>query len=276
MKNYKIYDDHIEVTNVDFDIKHILECGQIFRFRQTYFGYTVYTLSQKADIYCQKECSKIYCKDKKYFINYFDLDTNYAKIKLDLKDKGDLSYEVSYGNGIRILRQDPLEMIISFIISANNNIPRIKQIIERICENFGTEMDGYYAFPTLAQLSLITESDFRNMGCGYRSGYLVSTINALNNFDYLSLFSKSTAEAKKELLKLKGIGNKVADCILLFGYGKTDVFPTDTWIVKAYQDKYGKRLSDPKEISRFFTELYGNLAGYAQQYMFYAKRENKE
>lgn len=276
MQNYRIFDDHIEVSNEDFNIRHILECGQIFRFKERDFGYTLYTLSQKADVYCQKDCSKIYCKDKKYFINYFDLDTNYAKIKLDLKDKGDLSYEVNFGKGIRILKQNPLEMIISFIISANNNIPRIKQIIEKICENFGTKIGDYYAFPTLSQLDKISESDFRNLGCGYRSAYLVSTIKSLHDFDYMNLYSMDTLEAKQKLLELKGIGNKVADCILLFGYGKTDVFPTDTWIVKAYQEKYGDNLSNPKEISKFFTKLYGNLSGYAQQYMFYAKRENKE
>lgn len=276
MQNYKVFEDYIEVKNEDFDIRHILECGQIFRFEERDFGYTVYTLSQKADVYCQKDCSKIYCKDKKYFINYFDLNTNYAKIKLDLKDRYDLSYEVTFGKGIRILKQNPIEMIISFIISANNNIPRIKQIIERICKNYGTKMGTYYAFPTLEQLSNISELDFRNMGCGYRSGYLVSTIKALHTFKYDNLFCMSSDDARKQLMNLKGVGRKVADCILLFGFGKTDVFPTDTWIVKAYQDKFGDNLSNPKEISKFFTKLYGNLSGYAQQYMFYAKRENKE
>ena len=92
----------------------------------------------------------------------------------------------------------------------------------------------------------------------------------------MSLFEMSSEDARKRLMGFKGVGRKVADCILLFGFGKTDVFPTDTWIVKAYQDKFGKSLSDPKEISKIFTKLYGNLSGYAQQYMFYTKRENKE
>ncbi len=275
-KNYKIFDDCIEVQNTNFDIRHILECGQVFRYKKQVFGYTVYSLGQKADIYCQKDITKIFCKDKKYFAKYFDLDTNYDKIKSELEVLGGLYEEIKYGHGIRILHQDPVEMIISFIISANNNIPRIKQIIERICESFGTKMDDYYAFPTLAQLSKITEMDFRNMGCGYRSGYLVDTIKDLQTLDIESLSKLSTQDAKKILLSLKGVGNKVADCILLFGFYKTDVFPTDTWIVKAYQDKYGKDLSNPIEISKFFTNLYGAYAGYAQQYMFYAKRESKE
>lgn len=145
-----------------------------------------------------------------------------------------------------------------------------------MCERYGTKVDDYYAFPTISQLSKIEENDFRNLGCGYRSGYLVETIGMLQNMDAYSLYLLPTAEAKKILLSLKGVGNKVADCILLFGYGKTDVFPTDTWIVKAYASKYGDGLSNPIEISKFFTNLYGKYAGYAQQYMFYAKRESKE
>lgn len=275
-KNYKILDDSIEVQNIDFDIRHILECGQVFRFKKQVFGYTVYSLGQKADIYCQKDTTKIFCNDKKYFAKYFDLDTNYDTIKSELKVVGGLYDEIEYGHGIRILHQDPIEMIISFIISANNNIPRIKLIIDRMCTSFGDNMGDYFAFPTLTQLSKITETDFRNMGCGYRSGFLVDTIKKLCDFDVMSLYDMPTDKAKKVLLSLKGVGNKVAECILLFGYGKTDVFPTDTWIVKAYQDKYGNELSNPIEISKFFTRLYGKYAGYAQQYMFYAKRESKE
>lgn len=275
-KIYKILGDCIEVENKHFDIRHVLECGQVFRYQKRVFGYTVYSLGQKADIYCQKDTTKIFCKDKKYFVKYFDLDTNYDTIKSELKVVGDIGDEIAYGHGIRILHQDPVEMIISFIISANNNIPRIKQIIERMCERYGTKVDDYYAFPTISQLSKIKENDFRNLGCGYRSGYLVETIGMLQNMDAYSLYLLPTAEAKKILLSLKGVGNKVADCILLFGYGKTDVFPTDTWIVKAYASKYGDGLSNPIEISKFFTNLYGKYAGYAQQYMFYAKRESKE
>lgn len=273
---YTLLDDCIEIQNDGFDIKQILECGQVFRFEKRVFGYTVYSLSQKADIYCQKNTTKIFCKDKKYFVNYFDLDTNYDTIKSELKVVGNLYQEIEYGQGIRILRQDPIEMIVSFIISANNNIPRIKQIIQNICKNFGSEMGDYFAFPTLKQLEIITSDDFRNAGCGYRSEYLVDTIKRLKDINVYDLYHMPTPQAKEVLLSLKGVGNKVADCILLFGYGKTDVFPTDTWIVKAYQDKYGTNLSNPIEISKFFTKLYGKYSGYAQQYMFYAKRENKE
>src|SRR5574344_3046788 len=149
---YTICDDCILINNFeDFNIKHILECGQVFRYKVRDFGYTIYSMGQKADVYCQKGNVKIFCKDTKYFVNYFDLDTNYDKIKLDLIKIGNLKDEISYGKGIRILKQNPLEMIISFIISANNNIPRIKLIIERICEKFGDNKGEYYSFPTLEQ-----------------------------------------------------------------------------------------------------------------------------
>ena len=138
MVNYKIFDDYIQVDECEeFNIKHILECGQVFRYKVQPFGYTVYSRDQKADIYCQKGITKIFCKNKKYFINYFDLDTNYATIKSAISNDQFVAKAVQYGCGIRILRQDPIEMIISFIISANNNIPRIKASIEKICEAYG-------------------------------------------------------------------------------------------------------------------------------------------
>lgn len=270
--NYEIFDDYILIKNdADFNIKHVLECGQVFRFKVQDFGYTVYSLGQKADIYCQKGTTKIFTKNKKYFIKYFDLDTNYAIIKSMLKEQ--LPEEIKFGYGIHILNQAPLETIISFIISANNNIPRIKKTIEAICEGFGENCGDYYAFPTLSQLSKITEDDFKKMGCGYRSGYLVDTIKRLQSYDLNKLYDMPTVEARKELMSFKGIGRKVADCILLFGYHKGDVFPADVWIVKVYEDEFGKSNISPIKISEYYANRFGNLSGIAQQYMYYAKRK---
>lgn len=270
---YEILDDGIFIpSSPDFDIKHILECGQVFRFKTQDFGYTIYTLGHKADVYCQKDGTKIVCENKKYFIKYLDLDTNYAIIKLQL-DKYNLSEAIAYGSGIRILRQDPLEMIISFIISANNNIPRIKKIIEKICEGYGDKIDDYYSFPTLNQLSTIPFEFFKSIGCGYRAKYLVDTIAELETLDLEKLYHMETCLARKELMKLKGVGRKVADCILLFGFYKTDVFPTDTWITKVYQDEVGDSNLSANKISEYYANKFGALSGYAQQYMFYAKRK---
>ncbi len=274
--NYIEYDDHIEVLDTkNFNIKQTLECGQVFRFKVQDFGYTVYSLNHKADIYCQNNTIKIFTKDKKYFINYFDFCTNYDKIKSSLSVYHYLKPAIEFGSGIRILRSNPLEMVIEFIISQNNNIPRIKTIIEKICEAYGEKIEDFYAFPTLEKLKSIPLEFFKSIKCGYRDKYLFETIAMLNSEVFLDdLYDMSTEDARKELMKLKGVGRKVADCILLFGYHKTDVFPTDTWIVQAY-NKINKNCSnDAIKISNYFTKIFGELSGYAQQYLFYQMREN--
>jgi N-glycosylase/DNA lyase len=181
---------------------------------------------------------------------------------------------VKFGSGIRILRGNPLEMIISFIISQNNNIPRIKGIIEKICESYGTNMGDYYAFPTLQQLKTIPLEFFKSIGCGYRDKYLYQTIQMLNNDVCIEEVSNMTTSiAREELMKLLGVGRKVADCILLFGFRKTDVFPTDTWVVKCYNSIYQTNEKNAIKISEHFAKLFGDLAGFAQQYLFYKMRE---
>lgn len=272
---YLEFDDYIFVpASDDFDIKDTLECGQVFRYKMRDFGYTIYSLGHKADIYCQNDGTKIFCKDKKYFIKYFDFCTNYARIKSSLSVYPNLKSAIEYGKGIRILRSDPLEMIIEFIISQNNNIPRIKAIIEKICENYGENMGDYFAFPTLEVLKTIPMDFFKSIGCGYRDKYLFDTIAMLDNNFINSIIDMSTDCARDKLMKLKGIGRKVADCILLFGYHKTDVFPTDTWIIKVYNKMHGTQISDAKKISLEFVKEFGELSGYAQQYLFYQMREN--
>lgn len=272
---YKEFDDYLFVPNSeDFDIGQTLECGQVFRFKVRDFGYTVYSLSHKADIYCQNDGTKIFAKDKKYFIKYFDFCTNYARIKLSLSEYPNLKDAIEYGKGIRILNSDPLEMIIEFIISQNNNIPRIKTIVEKICEGYGEKIDDYYAFPTLENLKRIPLEFFKKIGCGYRDKYLVDTIAVLDEDFLTSIKDMNTQDARQKLMTLKGVGRKVADCILLFGYHKTDVFPTDTWIVKTYNKIHNTNISDAKKISCEFVKEYGNLSGYAQQYLFYQMREN--
>ena len=272
---YTIDENIIYVDNgLDFDIKHILECGQVFRFKKTDFGYIVYSLCHKAEVYVQEVHTKIVCDDAKYFEKYFDFCTDYAKIKSALSVHPILSSAIKDGEGIRILRQDPLEMIISFIISSNNNIPRIKAIIEKICESYGKNMGDYYAFPTWEELKNIPLEFFRDIKCGYRDKYLYNTIQSLaQSFDIAKIYSMDTKEARKYLSTLMGVGPKVADCILLFGYHKTDVFPTDTWIKKVYWEDFGGVEKKPTAITKYFLDLFGDKAGYAQQYLFYSKRD---
>lgn len=270
------FDYYFLVTDIsDFDVGQTLECGQVFRYKKTDFGYQVYSLSHKADIYCQENTLKIVTKDKKYFINYFDFYTSYDRIKLNLGKHQMLKSAIEYGSGIRIINNDPIEMIIEFIISQNNNIPRIKGIIEKICRAYGEDMGDYYAFPTLARLKEIPLSFFREIGCGYRDKYLYETIQALENTIKVEDIQKmDTESARVELMKLKGVGRKVADCILLFGFHKTDVFPTDTWIVQAYRKIYNDDKSDAIAISKRLLKEFGDLAGYAQQYLYYYMKES--
>lgn len=263
-------------TSNEFDAKQTLECGQVFRFKTTPFGYEVYTLNHKATIICQKSGTKIVCDDVNYFINYFDLLTDYAKIKQELRKNDFLKKAIDVGYGIRILRQDPIETIISFIISQNNNIPRIKKIIETICSEYGEKLDGYNAFPTLEKLKTIPKQFFTDIKCGYRDDYLFSSIQKLcGGFDIEKINKMPSNEANKYLTELKGVGNKVADCILLYGFHKTDVFPTDTWIKKVYNDFYpSNKTKSAIQIRNEFVDLFGDLSGFAQQYLFYSKREN--
>ena len=184
----------------DFNIEHILECGQVFRYKRLDNCYEVYTLNHKATIFSQKVVT-ICCDDEKYFEKYFDFATDYDKIKLALRKDGLLKHAIDFGYGIRILNQDKLETILSFIISANNNIPRIKQIIENICRSYGENMGDYYTFPTMEKLVTIPLEFFTNIKCGYRDKYLYKTIQMLKDIDLDYLDTLPTMELKKELMK---------------------------------------------------------------------------
>ena len=182
---------------------------------------------------------------------------------------------LTFGSGIRILKQDHFETIISFIVSANNNIKRIKKILFAIREKFGTKKEDYYAFPTLSQLKTATVEDFKNLGAGYRAKYLYEVCRQLENEDLNEWLKFSTEELNKKLLSLMGVGQKVADCIMLFGFSKQDVFPVDTWIEKVYCTYFNEE-HDRKKIRQNLLETFGEKSGYAQQYLFYSMREKNK
>lgn len=275
-KIYKIQDNKIYITNSsDFNIKHICECGQMFRYYVEGEKYTIISSFERAVISPLNGGYEIECSNVDYFISYFDLDTDYSAIKKSLCGEI-MTKAVNYGYGIRILKQDLFEMIISFILSANNNIKRIQKSLEYICINCGEKRDGYYAFPTLEKLSECNEEFFKKAGAGYRASYLVSTIKTLLTYPLQNLPTLSTSEARKELMSFKGIGRKVADCILLFGLARQDVFPVDTWIEKVYKDYFYEGEKTREDISKFLTDKFGVLSGYAQQYIFYYRRTNEK
>lgn len=257
-----------------FDVADTLECGQIFRYKQIGRDeYAVFSLDKYARLKTTENGVEVYADDGDYFRHFFDLETNYAEKVARISALSPLMEKAAEcGKGIRILNQDPTEMIFSFIISANNNIKRIQSIVEKICDGLGEDTPYGKAFPTVKALAEAPENFYRQAGAGYRAGYIKSTAEKLADFDLASLFALDSASARKELLRLPGVGPKVADCILLFGMRRGDVFPVDTWLKKVYHAYFEAGHRD-NEISSFFVDLFGSDAGLCQQYLFFYQRK---
>ena len=282
---------YILKNQTEFNLKDIFECGQCFRWNEQkdesyigVFGNNVIEVKQKGQTICfNGNCDG---DIKEIVTNYFDLKTDYGKIQKQLANVDKyMKNSIEYGKGIRILNQDLWETIISFIISANNNIPRIKGIIERLATNYGNEIEyggkQYYTFPTAEQLKDVTVKQYRNLGLGFRDKRLHETVKMVLNkeVDLAKIDKMPTSQAREELLKLAGIGPKVADCILLFSTLKRfDVFPIDVWVRRVMNDLYihneDETKVSKKEIAKLAQEKYGDLQGLAQQYLFYWRREN--
>ena len=275
MKIKKEKDRLIILDTQDFDVVQTLNCGQIFRFVINGNEALVYSKDKCAKIDWDKNKIEINTQDIASFYNFFDLNTDYSKIKKILKEDELLSSAIDYGAGIRIINNDAYEILISFIISANNNIKRIKNSIEYLCSHFGKNMGNYYAFPTLDELKKATIKDYKNAGLGYRAEQMYETVQKLEIKDFNRLIKMPKDEQYKFLLSLKGIGEKVANCIMLFGLGVKDVFPVDTWINKVYNNITNTKTTDRKKITKELTNKYKELSGYAQQYFFYYYRDNK-
>ena len=284
-------EQELKIENVNsFNLTHIFECGQCFRWNKNKdMSYT--GIVGKNVINISKINNDIYVRSfgedglETFFNTYFDMNTDYEKIKNKLRKIDRFMEEsIKYGDGIRLLNQDLWETIISFIISANNNIPRIKGIIERICKRYGNKIvwNGieYYSFPTPEQLGKATIQDLRILGLGFRDVRVYETtkmvINGEIDFDKLHK-EKDTQIVRDELLKLPGVGPKVGDCILLFSTLKRlDVFPIDVWVRRVMNELYihneDENKVNKKLVLKIANEKFGNLCGIAQQYLFYWKR----
>ncbi len=269
-----------------FEPVHVFECGQCFRWNKEADGSYTGVFGNNV-INVKKEKSNIVffgvCEEniKTICTEYFDLNTDYEKIKDNLSSIDDyLKNSIQYGQGIRILKQDLWETVISFIISANNNIPRIKTIIERISENYGNKIKfgekTYYTFPRPEMLANTTVQDFRKLGLGFRDVRVYETVQkTLKKEINLSRLEKedNIELLKEQLLKIPGVGPKVADCIMLFSLKKYNVFPVDVWVKRVIAELYYENKEQtPKEIQKFAKKQYGDLAGLAQQYLFYWRR----
>ena len=272
---YTIEKNKIEIVGKgDFNPEHILECGQVFSFKKNEEGeYEVFSADKKAVITETDAGFVIKTKDTAYFEEYFDLKTDYSSIKKRLGKYKILEKPIEYGYGIRILKQNLFETLISFIVSANNNIKRIKMILNRIREKYGKNMGGYHAFPTREELLGATVQDFEELGAGYRAKYIFGVFRQVDEKTLESWRGLQTPQLRANLISLMGVGPKVADCVLLFGYGKKDVFPVDTWIAQMY-NKYYDNLQNREKIRANLLSEFGDFSGYAQQYLFFFMRAN--
>ena len=270
----------------DFDLRHIFDCGQCFRFNQVSetdyegvaFGRAL-RISQQGDEVILYETSEEDFKNIWY--DFFDFGRDYGEIKRTLSCDKSMTAASEYGYGIRILRQELWETLISFIISASNNIPRIKGIVERLCESFGEHITymgrEYYTFPAPEKIASLTKEDLSVIRAGFRDKYRLDAAKKVASgeisLDYIR--SLPTAEAKSELMRISGVGNKVSDCILLFGLNRADSFPVDVWIKRIMEHCYFGREASIKEVSELAEKKFGELGGFAQQYLFFWARDNK-
>lgn len=262
---YYFKNGNIYLTQPDFDLDETLDCGQTFRWQRvsdnTYSGFylnTPLTISfEKGEFVFHNTTEQVFLE---VWADYFDLYTDYTKLKTCFSTDKTLKKACDYAKGIRLLKQDKWEALCSFIISQNNNIPRIKGIISRLCEHYG-------GFPTYTQLSKETPESLGFLRAGFRAKYLVDAATKLESGELdLEKISKMDIEAaRKALMTIKGVGPKVAECALLYGMYRTDAFPVDVWIKRVLENYYPDGL--PQCIK-------GN-EGIAQQYLFHYIRTSE-
>lgn len=277
---------NLKVRIDDFNPAHTFLCGQCFRWNQedeqTWAGVALGRLIRlKWD---GETCTFFDMTEKEFmekWVNYFDLNTDYGRIKKILADKDEhLRKAVTFGYGIRLLRQDLWEVLLSFIISQNNQIPRIKKIIETLSEHYGGKIPGEenrYTFPGPDAIARSTIEELNICRGGYRLSYIMYAAQRLSQSPELFDELKNTGpkKARDLLLSFTGIGEKVADCILLYSGLDRNAFPIDRWVKRVMETLYFKKETDVKTIRSFSRDYFGDLSGIAQQYLFYYARENK-
>lgn len=258
------------IKNADFDIRRTFLCGQCFRWKECDDGsfegiaYGRYLrISQQDDIITLHDVSS---EDIPLWENYFDLSTNYDEVVKKLSADKTLAAACKESHGIRILKQDPFETLISFIISQNNNIPRISGIIGRLCEGFGSKIDNGYAFPTLQQLEGICIDDLAPLRAGFRAKYICDAVKKVSSgeVDFDEINALPLSQAREKLKLICGVGDKVADCVLLFAFKKYDAFPRDVWVKRLMAEFYPDGLP----------ECTAGIEGIAQQFLFDYVRNN--
>ncbi|WP_415349876.1 DNA-3-methyladenine glycosylase family protein [Clostridium perfringens] len=289
----------------NFNIKQVFECGQCFRWERTESGsYIGVAFGKVIELAQEGHDVIIYNTNKEDFeniwVDYFDLERDYSKVKEALSWDETLKSAVEFGYGIRILNQDPFELVISFIISARNSIPVISKTIKKISERWGEPIEykgnTYYSFPTPESLSKASIDDIRETGASFRSKYIWDTtkniyncelakkgildapekdiVEILEKYDLEKITNMDADGCHKGLQEFMGVGAKVADCIMLFSMKKSSAFPVDVWVKRAMMHFYGADDASLNKIRIFARERFGEYSGFAQQYLFYYAREN--
>lgn len=268
-------DNQLFVTGSSrFSARQTFTCGQCFRWTEqpdgSYLGIVRGLPARVSD----QDGALVLSSDEQQFAQlwrgYFDCDTDYAAICDSFAVDAFTAAAADFGRGIRILRQEPWEALCTFILSQCNNIPRITGIVDRLCTLLGEpisfEQQTLYAFPSPEQLARCTPEDLAPLRAGYRTPYLIAAAQAVfsGTVDFSALSRMDTDAARREIMQLRGVGRKVADCFLLFGLHKLDAFPVDTWMKKAAAYYSG-------DMKQFINSPY---AGVYQQYFFFYTREN--
>lgn len=278
----------IEVKDVHhFDPVHTFECGQCFRWNRMNNGsWSGVVRGLAVELDWDGRNMFFHDTSEKQFLEvwypYFDLGRDYGAIKARLAENDPVMAEaIAFGQGMRLLKQDFHEMLISFLISQNNGIPRIRKIIESLSLNFGKPIENpkgtYYAFPDLERLAGLSLEELKIVRAGYRDKFIIQSVSQIFNeeVDMNLIMGKDTKKSRDEMLKLFGVGEKVADCTLLFSGVRYDIFPVDRWVRRVMAELYLGYEADYHDIYSFALERFGELSGFAQQYLFYYAREKK-
>ena len=265
----------------NFNLKDTITCGQIFRYEELDNNSFDVILSDRVINIYQKDDYVYFDSNKldnleEVVINYFDLNYDYESINnMLINNNPELKDIINYSKGLKMINESKEEVIISYILSQNNRVPQIKKSLDNISKEYGEEIlfnnRKYYLFPSLEKLRQASVEDFRRLKCGFRDRYLYEFIHS--DFDVNKLDKLSSKEALDLLMSMKGIGEKVASCILLFGYHRFDVYPIDTWVKKYMKDEYN--ITTIRGIKEFCLDRYKEYTGLVIQYMFNYKR-NKD
>ncbi len=265
---------------IAFSLPQCLCCGQTFRWKPQGSGFSGVALGRT--VYAEQNGQRLTLQGVPRsaaadFARYFDLERDYAAIQASYINDPFLTEGIRYAQGLRVLRQPYFEMLISFIISANNNVGRISRIVETICERYGEPVNGGYDFPRPERLAALTTDELKTCGTGYRADYIIGTAKMVcEGFDLNDVAAMPYEEAREALTALPGVGLKVADCVALYGMGFLSAFPLDVWMRRVICGVYHYGGRNDKDLRRFVDTTFGEHAGIAQQYLFHYARHHKE